>query len=74
MAITKIIAIGNSAGIILPEELLERLKLQKGDYVYISETPGCLRLSPHDEEFGATIENTDEMFRPYLDASRKPAE
>jgi putative addiction module antidote len=73
MAITKIIAIGKSAGIILPEELLQRLKLQKGDTVYISETPGCLRLSPRDEEFGATMEVTDEMIRGHLDASRKLA-
>ena len=36
---TKIIAIGNSAGIILPKEILARLNVEKGDAICLSETP-----------------------------------
>ena len=36
---TKIIAVGNSAGIILPKETLARLNVGKGDTLYITEGP-----------------------------------
>ena len=40
----KVIAIGNSAGIILPKETLARLNVQKGDTLYITEGPQGIRL------------------------------
>ena len=45
---TKIIAIGNSAGIILPKETLAHLNLQKGDTLYVQETPAGIQVSPYD--------------------------
>ena len=39
----KITAIGNSAGVILPKELLARLHLDKGDALYALETPDGIR-------------------------------
>ena len=39
---TKIIAIGNSVGIILPKETLARLKVEKGDTICLSETPTAI--------------------------------
>ena len=35
----KITRIGNSLGVILPRDLLTRLKLDKGDSVFLTETP-----------------------------------
>ena len=71
---TKIIAIGNSAGIILPKEALVRLNVQKGDTVYVNETPAGLQVSPYDEEFGAKMEVADRIVRRYRDAFKKLAE
>ena len=71
---TKIIAIGNSAGIILPKEALARLNVQKGDTVYVNETPAGLQVSPYDEEFGAKMEVADLIIRRYRDAFKKLAE
>jgi putative addiction module antidote len=71
---TKIISIGNSAGIILPKETLERLNLRKGDDLYLSEGPDGIRLSPYDEEFGVKMEIADEIVRRYRDAFKKLAE
>jgi len=71
---TKIIAIGNSAGIILPKEALVRLNVQKGDTVYVNETPAGLQVSPYDEEFGAKMEVADRIIRRYRDAFKKLAE
>ena len=71
---TKIIAIGNSAGIILPKEALARLNVQKGDTVYVNETPAGLQVSPYDDEFGAKMEVADRIVRRYRDAFKKLAE
>ena len=47
----KITAIGNSAGIILPKEVLARLKVDKGDTLFLVETPEGYRITPHDPVF-----------------------
>lgn len=51
MQLLKITAIGNSAGVVLPKDVLSRLKLEKGDTLYLVETPDGYRLTPHDPEF-----------------------
>jgi putative addiction module antidote len=73
-ATAKVIAIGNSAGIILPKEMLSRLKVEKGDTLYLSEVPGGLHLSPHDEQLAATMEAADRVIRRYRDTLKKLAE
>ncbi len=70
----KIIAIGNSAGVILPKEILARLNVNKGDSLYISETPAGFQVTPYDEEFAAKMEIADGMIRRYRDAFKKLAE
>jgi putative addiction module antidote len=47
----KLTQIGNSVGVILPKELLARLKVEKGDTVFITEAPDGLRITPHDPNF-----------------------
>jgi putative addiction module antidote len=75
MAITtKIIAIGNSAGIILPKEMLARLKIGKGDSVCLSETPYGAHMTPYDDQFMRKLESTERVMGKYRDALRKLAE
>jgi len=71
---TQVIAIGGSLGVILPKEMLARLKVEVGDTVYLSETPQGLRLSPGDEEFAAKMAAADRIIRRYGDALKKLAE
>jgi putative addiction module antidote len=40
MATLKLTRIGNSVGVILPKEMLARLKLDKGDALHVTDTPG----------------------------------
>jgi putative addiction module antidote len=70
----KIIAIGNSAGIILPKEMLARMKVEKGDSLCLSESPHGAQISPYDEEFIAKMEVADRVIRRYRDAFKKLAE
>ena len=43
--------IGNSVGVIFPKELLARLKLEKGDSLFVSEAANGFMLSTYDPEF-----------------------
>ena len=47
--------IGNSTGLILPKEAADRLKVKKGDSVFLTETPGGYTVTPYDPEFEAQI-------------------
>ena len=47
--------IGNSTGIILPKEVLERLKVNKGDEVFFVETQSGFKITPYDPEFEEQI-------------------
>jgi putative addiction module antidote len=75
MALTaKIIAIGNSAGIILPKETLARLKVEKGDTLYITEGSLGIRLVPFDQDFAAQMEAAREVMRENRDVLQRLAE
>jgi putative addiction module antidote len=71
---TKIIAIGNSAGIILPKEILARLNVQKGDSITLSETPLGAHITPYEEQFMRKLEASQRIMRNYRDTLRKLAE
>ncbi|PKO61209.1 MAG: AbrB/MazE/SpoVT family DNA-binding domain-containing protein [Betaproteobacteria bacterium HGW-Betaproteobacteria-17] len=47
----KLTQIGNSVGLILPKEILARLKLEKGDTVFVTETPDGVAITPYDPQF-----------------------
>ena len=48
----KITTVGASAGIILTKEAMARLRVKKGDTLYLTEAPdGSYRLTPYDPEF-----------------------
>ena len=51
----KLTQIGNSVGVILPKEILSRLKLEKGDKVFVTDTPGGAVLTPFSAEFEAQM-------------------
>lgn len=70
----KVTTVGNSTGVILPKELLEKLRIAKGDSLYVTETPRGVELSPYDEEFSAQIEIAEAIMREDRDVLRKLAE
>ena len=70
----RITTIGNSAGVILPKELLARLRLGKGDELYALETPDGIRLTVHDPEFARQMEVAEQVMREHRDLLRKLAQ
>ncbi len=55
--------IGNSVGVILPKEVLARLKLEKGDDVFITESPDGYRITPHNPEFEKQMQSAREIMK-----------
>lgn len=48
----KVTTVGASAGFILPKEAMARLKVEKGDALFLTEAPdGGYRLTPYDPDF-----------------------
>jgi len=70
----KITSIGNSAGIILPKELLEKLRISKGDVLTVTETPDGINLNPFDRDFAAAMSLAEEIMRDDRDVLRKLAQ
>ena len=59
----KITTVGNSAGIVLPKEILTRLRLDKGDMLYATEIPGGIQLMPYDPKFEEQMSIADSVMK-----------
>ena len=70
----KITTVGNSAGIILPKELLARLRLAKGDTLYATELPDGVKLSPYDPAFAVKMEVAERVMHKRRTLLRKLAD
>jgi putative addiction module antidote len=66
----KIKKIGNSAGVILPKELLARLRVAPGDTVYVTESPDGLRITANDPGFAEKMALAEEIMREDRDILR----
>jgi putative addiction module antidote len=70
----KITTVGNSAGVVLPKELLTRLRVGKGDELYVTELPDGIKLAPYDPEFERQMEVAESVMRRRRTLLRKLAE
>jgi len=70
----KITTVGNSAGVVLPKELLARLRLDKGDTLYVTELPDGVKLQAYDPEFAEQMEVAESVMRRRRTLLRKLSE
>ncbi len=63
----KLTQIGNSIGVIFPREVLGRLKLEKGESVFLVETPDGYAITPYDPALDEQIQAGREFMREYRD-------
>ena len=73
MATLKITQVGNSLGVILPREIVDRLRLVKGEEVSVVETPNGIEITPFDPEFDKKLEAARRVSRRYRNALRELA-
>ncbi|MBS7808521.1 AbrB/MazE/SpoVT family DNA-binding domain-containing protein [Variovorax sp. PCZ-1] len=74
MQTLKITQIGNSLGVILPKEILARLKLEKGDQIFMTEAPDGYRLVNTDPSFSIQMKTAQEIMRKRRNVLRELAE
>jgi putative addiction module antidote len=70
----KITTVGNSAGIVLPKEMLAKLRVEKGDTLLATETPQGFEISAYDSELEQQMEVAETVMRDYRDTLRLLAE
>jgi putative addiction module antidote len=70
---TVIRAVGNSAGVVLPKAMLDRLRLAGGDKVYVIEVENGVLLTPYDPDFADAMAIYEEGARAYRNAMRELA-
>jgi hypothetical protein len=66
MTTLKLIAVGAATGAIIPNAMLARMNVAKGDSLYVVEAPdGSYRLTAYDPAFARTMEKADDIMRRY---------
>jgi putative addiction module antidote len=67
----KVTTVGSSAGFILTKEAMARLKVSKGDTVFLTEAPdGGYRLTPYNPDFERQMTLAEELLREDRDILR----
>jgi len=74
MTTVKVTAVDDFIGIVLPKELLERLRVSEGDFLHVTETPNGLELSPYNEELAQQMEVAEKVMQQDREVLRKLAE
>lgn len=67
MTALKLTAIGTSTGVVIPKEMLARMKLERGDLLHVIETPEGYILTPYDPKIAAQVETGREFMKEYRD-------
>jgi putative addiction module antidote len=71
MAVLKLTSVGDSTGIVLPKEMLERLHVDNGDTIFALETPnGYLITNSDPEEVERQLEVAREAMTEYRETLR----
>ena len=73
MTTVKVTTVGNSSGIVLPRDVLDRLRVGKGDVLYVLETPNGIELTPYNPEVAAQMEAAERVMREDRDVLRRLA-
>ncbi|WP_197094643.1 AbrB/MazE/SpoVT family DNA-binding domain-containing protein [Microvirga massiliensis] len=69
----KLTQVGNSVGTTFSKEVLARLKVDKGDTLYLTESPDGYRLTPYDPEFEEQMKAARRIMRRRRNALRELA-
>jgi putative addiction module antidote len=74
MTTLKLTTVGNSTGVVLPKEILQRLRVDRGDTLYVLETPNGIELTPFNPDLAVQMEVAERVMREDRDVLRKLAE
>jgi putative addiction module antidote len=66
----KLTKICNSAGILLPRELLAKLRVELGDIIFVTDAPDGVRLTASNPDFEAKMRTAEAIMRQDRDILR----
>ena len=66
----KLTSIGGSTAVVLPDDILARLKVESGDELLLVDTPSGLLLTPYDPELETQLRAGREFMSAYADVFR----
>ena len=69
----KVTSVGNSMGILLPKEALNKMKATKGDTLYLVESPEGYTLTPYQENFEEQMKAAEDIMKRYKNTLRELA-
>ena len=67
MSKLKLTAVGTSTGLVIPKEMLQRMKVGRGDFLFVAETAAGYHLTPYDPEIAAQVEAGRAAIKEYRD-------
>ena len=70
----KVVTVGNSVGVVLSKEILEKLRVGKGDSIFAVETSKGIELTPYNPELAEQMKIAEQVMREDRDALKKLAE
>lgn len=59
----KLTQIGNSVGVILPKDVLAKLQVERGDEIFLTDSPDGMRLTVHNPEFEAQMREARDIMK-----------
>jgi len=74
MATLTLTAIGTSTGVVIPKDMLDRLKVNKGDSLYAFETPEGYLLTASESVLEEQLTAGRQLMKHYRDTFRALAE
>lgn len=67
MTTLKLTAVGTSTGLVIPKEMLTRLRVERGDSLHVVETPEGYLLTPFDPSIQTQLEAGRALMKQYRD-------
>ena len=74
MSTLKLTAVGTSTGLVIPKEMVTRMKVERGDLLHVIETPDGFLLTPYDPQVAAQVEAGRAFMKRYRDTFKVLAE
>src|SRR5690348_1329758 len=69
----KLTSVGTSTGVVIPKEMLNRMKVERGDTLHVSETPEGYLITPYDPAIASQVEAGREFMKTYRDTFKELA-
>jgi putative addiction module antidote len=73
MTTLKLTAVGTSTGVIIPKEMLTRMKVERGDVLHVVETADGYLITPYDPDIAKQLDEGREFMKEYRDAFKELA-